>query len=127
EGAVHSEKFTTFMEDNLAGEFDKELSKLKEKNPESGIVGWWHSHPDLSCFLSPRDILTHLIRFQEGYQPALVVDPIRKTFKFFLLDDVLKKEFKSKIKKNALDNNGIYEYLLKKRNYVKEISYAIIR
>jgi len=88
ENAVHSHKFTTSQIEGTAGKYDKEFKKLKlEKGNESlRVVGWWHSHPGYGCFLSTTDIHTQEFFFPESYQVALVIDPVRKEFKFFTLE-----------------------------------------
>jgi len=42
------------------------------------IVGWYHTHLDLGCFLSDRDIKTQKGGFPHTHQVAVVVDPMRK-------------------------------------------------
>ena len=41
------------------------------------IVGWYHTHLDLGCFLSERDIRTQRGGFPHMHQVAVVVDPVR--------------------------------------------------
>lgn len=47
------------------------------------IVGWIHTHPDFGIFLSDYDKFIHLNFFNEDYQVAYVVDPIRKIEGFY--------------------------------------------
>ncbi|MHA1792412.1 MAG: hypothetical protein ACTSVI_07190 [Promethearchaeota archaeon] len=64
-----------------------EMAKQKEERyPDSIIVGWWHSHPDLGVFLSSVDIST-MEMYDKTYHVALVVDPIRDERAFFKIDD----------------------------------------
>ena len=42
------------------------------------IVGWYHTHLDLGCFLSDKDIKTQKGGFPHTHQVAVVVDPMRK-------------------------------------------------
>jgi len=102
-GALHSHKFSTAQIEGTAGKYQKKFQKLKSKrnNEDLRIVGWWHSHPDFGCFLSSTDVDTQRFFFPESYQVALVVDPVKKYYKFF-----------------SLDNNS--------ENGYKPISYAII-
>lgn len=46
--------------------------------PDSGLVGWYHSHPGYSCYLSGTDVATQT-NYQMHQDPniALVVDPVR--------------------------------------------------
>jgi len=94
--AVRSDKFITSQIEGTAGEFEKEFQKLKlkRKDKDLRVVGWWHSHIDLGCFLSETDIQTQEFFFPESYQVALVVDPIRNTYKFFTLNNDSIKRYK---------------------------------
>ncbi len=96
-GAVHSHQFSTSQIEGTAGEYEKQFqnSKINEKDDNLRIVGWWHSHPGIGCFLSMTDLDTQEFFFPETYQVALVVDPIRDEFKFFTLDKVSVKKYKS--------------------------------
>lgn len=47
------------------------------------IVGWYHSHPGFTCFMSGTDIATHRTYFPRDFHVALVVDPINRDMKFF--------------------------------------------
>ncbi|MCK4971287.1 MAG: hypothetical protein KAS77_12180 [Thermoplasmata archaeon] len=42
------------------------------------IVGWYHTHLDLGCFLSDKDIKTQVGGFPHPHQVAVIVDPMRK-------------------------------------------------
>lgn len=97
EDAVHSNKFSTLQIKGKAGEYEKEFRTLKKKkmNDNLRIVGWWHSHPNFGCFLSPVDLHTQEYFFPESYQVALVIDPIRDEFKFFTLDNTSEKKYKA--------------------------------
>ena len=95
-GAVHSHQFSTAQIEGTAGKYEKEFQKLKDKkkNDTLRIVGWWHSHPGFTCFLSAVDVATQEFFFPESYQTALVVDPVNQDFKFFTLDNSNKKGYK---------------------------------
>lgn len=41
------------------------------------IVGWYHTHLDMGCFMSERDIQTQRGGFPHPHQLAVVVDPMR--------------------------------------------------
>jgi len=96
EGTVHSNKFSTSQIEGKAGEYEKEFQKLKDnkKDNDLRVVGWWHSHPGIGCFLSATDLHTQKYFFPESYQVALVVDPIINDFKFFTLDEASKQNYK---------------------------------
>lgn len=97
QGAVHSDEYSTAQIEGTAGEYQKEFQKLKKvkKKENLRIVGWWHSHPNFGCFLSSTDLITQKSFFYKSYQVALVVDPIRNEFEFFVVDNNTKKGYKS--------------------------------
>lgn len=43
--------------------------------PDKAIVGWYHTHPGWTIFLSPWDLFIHQNFFKQPWQIALVVDP----------------------------------------------------
>jgi len=46
------------------------------------IIGWYHSHLGIGCFMSDTDVSSHVSAFGEsGY--AFVIDPIREELKIF--------------------------------------------
>lgn len=49
------------------------------------LVGWYHSHPGHTCFLSRTDLVTQRTIFNQPYHAALVVDPINRDVKTFKL------------------------------------------
>jgi proteasome lid subunit RPN8/RPN11 len=70
--------------------FDPEaLPKLFNELDGSGfdyiLVGWYHSHPGHTCFLSRTDLETQRTMFRERYHAALVIDPINRDIKVFRL------------------------------------------
>jgi len=95
-GAVHSDKFSTSQIEGTAGKYEIRFQKLKKKreNDNLRIVGWWHSHPGFSCFLSHTDLKTQEYFFPESYQVALVVDPHKDELEFFTLDKNSKNGYK---------------------------------
>jgi proteasome lid subunit RPN8/RPN11 len=98
QGAVHSDKYSTAQIEGTAGEYQNEFQKLKKmkKKENLRIVGWWHSHPNFGCFLSSTDLLTQRSFFHKPYQVALVVDPIRNEFEFFVIDNSKKNGYISR-------------------------------
>ena len=66
-----------------------ELFDSLEMGEKECIVGWYHSHLDIGCFLSPTDIATQNGMFGGECGFALVIDPVRKEIKVFdsTLDD----------------------------------------
>jgi proteasome lid subunit RPN8/RPN11 len=70
--------------------FDPEaMPKLFHELDGSGfdyiLVGWYHSHPGHTCFLSRTDLDTQRAMFNEPYHAALVIDPINRDIKIFRL------------------------------------------
>ncbi len=49
------------------------------------LVGWYHSHPGHTCFLSRTDLDTQRRIFNQTYHSALVIDPVNKDIKAFRL------------------------------------------
>jgi len=47
------------------------------------IVGWYHSHLGIGCFMSETDISTHSSAFGSEMGFALVIDPIKEELKVF--------------------------------------------
>jgi len=72
--------------------FDREaLPKLFGDLDGSGfdyiIVGWYHSHPGHTCFLSRTDLETQRTMFDQPYHTALVIDPLNEDVKTFKLSN----------------------------------------
>jgi len=61
----------------------EELFDSLEMGEKECIVGWYHSHLDIGCFLSPTDIATQNGMFGGECGFALVIDPVRKEIKAF--------------------------------------------
>ena len=97
DNTINGNQFSTSQIEGTAGEFDKELREIKKSINDENllVVGWWHSHIDLGCFLSPTDINTQETFFPESYQIAMVLDAIREEYKFFTLDKNSNKKYKS--------------------------------
>ena len=54
------------------------VSKIAERNDDLAIVGWWHTHPGLSAFMSPTDVKTQSL-YQAMFDKAIaiVLDPLQ--------------------------------------------------
>lgn len=52
-----------------------ELDKALEISPDKALVGWFHTHPGHSPFLSQPDLNIHNGTFTQNWQLAIVVDP----------------------------------------------------
>lgn len=77
---------------NISVKFDKEgfegmFDKLEDLEYDYVIVGWYHSHPGLGCFLSQKDIETQKRMFDRAFHTALVVDPVKGETKAYKLTD----------------------------------------
>jgi len=65
--------------------FEK-MHDLEKAGKDFILVGWYHSHPGHTCFLSPTDVDTQKRMFKEAYHVAVVVDPVNAEVKSFKLD-----------------------------------------
>ncbi len=67
--------------------FPKLFHELDDSGFDYILVGWYHSHPGHSCFLSGTDLETQRSMFNQSYHAALVIDPINKDIKTFRLSE----------------------------------------
>lgn len=65
--------------------FPRLFAKLDESGFDYVLVGWYHSHPGHTCFLSRTDLETQKTMFDQPYHTALVIDPINEDIKAFRL------------------------------------------
>ncbi|UCE45194.1 MAG: hypothetical protein JSU93_07430 [Methanobacteriota archaeon] len=49
------------------------------------IMGWYHSHPGHTCFMSKTDLSTQRVMFTQPYHCALVIDPVNREIEAFKL------------------------------------------
>ncbi|MBN1429045.1 MAG: hypothetical protein JXB07_11715 [Anaerolineae bacterium] len=75
----HGPTHLTFTSDTLSDA----LNRIDDQYPDKQIVGWYHTHPGLSVFMSPVDVWLHTNFFKEPWQVALVIDPIYRQGGFF--------------------------------------------
>jgi proteasome lid subunit RPN8/RPN11 len=75
--------------------FEKLFHQLDNLKYEYQILGWYHSHPGHTCFMSDTDIDTQKRMFIHPYQFALVIDPVNFDVKGFTLDQRSKKNVKA--------------------------------
>ena len=75
------------ISDRFGVSFDKdsmeELFDSLDMDDGESIVGGYHSHLDIGCFMSPTDIATQNGLFGGECGFALVIDPVRKEMKIF--------------------------------------------
>ncbi len=64
-----------------------ELDGFEKRGKDYILVGWYHSHPGHTSFMSGTDKQTQLRMFNKEYQSAVVIDPIRMEMKAFKLLD----------------------------------------
>ena len=74
-----SVKFASF--EPLFGELDR----FEKEGKDYILVGWYHSHPGHTCFMSPTDKDTQIRMFNKKFQSAVVIDPISIEMKAFQL------------------------------------------
>jgi proteasome lid subunit RPN8/RPN11 len=60
------------------------MDYAKAEHPDDNIVGWYHSHPNLSAFMSGTDMNTQQAFFYHPWCLSIVYDPCREDMKFFL-------------------------------------------
>ena len=65
--------------------FPKLFSNLDDSGFDYVLVGWYHSHPGHTCFLSRTDLETQRRMFDQPYHTAIVIDPINQDMKAFRL------------------------------------------
>ena len=65
--------------------FPKLFHQLDDSGFDYVLVGWYHSHPGHTCFLSRTDLETQRATFNQPYHSALVIDPINCEIKVFRL------------------------------------------
>lgn len=65
--------------------FPRLFSKLDGSGFDYILVGWYHSHPGHTCFLSRTDLETQRTMFDQPYHTAIVIDPINRDVKAFRL------------------------------------------
>lgn len=65
--------------------YPKLFHQLDRSGFDYVIVGWYHSHPGHTCFMSKTDVETQLASFREPYHVALVIDPVNREVKTFRL------------------------------------------
>jgi proteasome lid subunit RPN8/RPN11 len=59
-------------------------TRRKEEYPDKKIVGWFHTHPGHGIFLSRYDLFIHQNFFPGKDQIAVVFDPLRTRYGFFV-------------------------------------------
>jgi proteasome lid subunit RPN8/RPN11 len=98
--------------------FTRLFESLDDVDFDYVIVGWYHSHPGHTCFMSKTDVATQKTMFREPYHSSIVIDPVNMEIEAYGLagDECIIKPFavywdeyedpygkmsKAKFKKNA--------------------------
>ena len=74
--------YLTFTQDSQVAMFET----MEEKFPDKELVGWYHTHPKMSVFLSTYDLFLHNSFFPHPWQVALVMEPHTNLAGFFVRD-----------------------------------------
>lgn len=74
-----SDEFSVKFDESALEEMFQDL----ELADGESVVGWYHSHLDIGCFMSPTDVSTQDGIFGKDCGFAVVVDPVRKELKVF--------------------------------------------
>lgn len=84
---------------------------LERDFPNKKILGWFHSHPGHTVFMSTFDIFIQENFFNMDYMVAYVYDPTIKDRGFFFLKD-----------KKIIKSNGFYIYDIKKKDGLEDLT-----
>ncbi|MEM7370987.1 MAG: hypothetical protein AAF587_20400 [Bacteroidota bacterium] len=57
-----------------------EMDQIKDTHPQLVNVGWFHTHPGHTPFLSEQDLSSHEGFFQKPFQVAIVLDSLTRNF-----------------------------------------------
>jgi len=68
-------------------EFENLFDKLDEIEYDYVLIGWYHSHPGYTSFMSSIDMDTQSRMFNREFHVALVIDPINLEFKAFRISN----------------------------------------
>jgi proteasome lid subunit RPN8/RPN11 len=83
--ALHTRQgsaYLTFTQDSQLAMFEI----MEEHFPDKDLVGWYHTHPRMSVFLSSYDLFLHNHFFPHLWQVALVIEPHSNVAGFFIRD-----------------------------------------
>lgn len=86
--------------------FPRLFHELDDSGFDYILVGWYHSHPGHTCFLSKTDLETQRAMFSQPYHSALVIDPVNCDVKVFRLSDGDYEEVPFAILKQTEVKNG---------------------
>jgi proteasome lid subunit RPN8/RPN11 len=89
-GIVRETATSSLSSDNVSvrfSDFGQLMSELDGLDYDWILLGWYHSHPGHTCFLSSTDIKTHTTMFKHPHQVAIVIDPINIEARNFIISD----------------------------------------
>lgn len=69
-----------------AARFEALAAALERQPYDFVIVGWYHSHLDLGCFMSSTDLETQRRYFAAPHQVSWVLDPVREESEGFRIE-----------------------------------------
>ena len=94
EDAVTSDLETTSVSVHFQA-FEKAFDQLDKIDFDYVIVGWYHSHPGFTTFLSEKDLETQKKNFNKPYHATIVIDPVNRQFRSYkVIDDrYMEKKF----------------------------------
>ena len=72
--------------------FEKLFHQLDNLKYEYQILGWYHTHPGHTCFMSPTDIDTQKRMFKHEHQHAVIIDPVNLDIRAYQIDPKNDKE-----------------------------------
>jgi proteasome lid subunit RPN8/RPN11 len=74
---------------------DEVARSLDEVDYEYLIVGWYHSHPGFTTFLSEKDLETQKKNFNKPFHATIVIDPVNRQFRSYKVieDRYVEKRF----------------------------------
>jgi proteasome lid subunit RPN8/RPN11 len=83
---------TDLQSTEISVRFDSEgfellFEKLDSLDYDYIILGWYHSHPNLGCFMSQKDVDTQKRMFNMPFHSAIVLDPIKEELKIYKLEE----------------------------------------
>lgn len=76
----HQTDFSTPNRLVFGEEVQIQMDNIRLANPQWKVVGWWHTHPGHTPYLSSIDLYTHEGFFRKNNQVAMVLDPLTEEF-----------------------------------------------
>jgi len=81
---AHSDSVSVEVSREEFQRINNEVDRIRERsNGRIRKIGWYHSHPNFGIFMSNTDRLNQRRYYNQEWQIAMVVDPIRANMGFF--------------------------------------------